>query len=164
MLKRQINIQQTIQYVLVISFFLILALAPKGSVSIDLTKHIYYFRVGPSQDISVSSNLETGTAWCVIVAITTIIETVLLGIKGKISCAFGVILCLFRQIYPALLMVLKVCKLILNDDEVVVDLTIYTYMLFIIGIASFVNYLSIKKKMKVLQKVKNEQQETEQPT
>jgi len=54
-----------------------------------------------------------------------------------------------------------VFALLINDDAVVVNLTIFPYLLLIIGISSLINYINVKKQMRVPLISRNEQQEME---
>ena len=162
-LTRRTKIQIVCQYVLLLSFFLIIVFATLGRFSMKLP--IMYFMDIREPDSSFSNEINTeltlGTFGCFVIGATTIIESIMLIINKKATYILGIIMCLFRQVYPVILVLLDVFALLINDDAVAVDLTIFPYLLLITGISSFVNYLNIKKQMRVLLNSQNEQQEME---
>lgn len=85
----------------------------------------------------------------------------MLIVNKKATYIIGIIMCLFRQIYPVFLVLLEVFALLINDDAVAVDLTIFPYLLLIIGISSFINYINVKKQTRILLISQNEQKEME---
>lgn len=162
-LTQRTKIQIVCQYVLLLSFFLIIVFATMGRLSIDLP--IMYFMDIREPDSSFSNEINTelasGTFGCFVMGAFTILESIMLIINKKATYIIGIITCLFRQIYPIFLVILDVFALIISDDAVTVDLTVFPYLLLTIGIVSFVNYLNIKKQMRALVNSQKEQQELE---
>lgn len=162
-LTQRTKIQIVCQYVLLLSFFLIIVFATMGRFSMELP--IMYFMDIREPDSSFSNEINTelasGTFGCFEIGAFTILESIMLIINKKATYVIGIITCLFRQISPLFLVLLDVFALIINDDAVTVDLTVFPYLLLTIGIISFVNYLNIKKQTRVLVNSQNEQQEME---
>lgn len=162
-LTQRTKIQIVCQYILLLSFFLIIVFATMGRFSMELP--IMYFMDIREPDSSFSNEINTeltlGTFGCFVIGVTTIVESIMLIVNKKATYIIGIITCLFRQIYPVLLVLLDAFAMIINDDAVTVDLTVFPYLLLIIGISSFINYFNIKKQMRVLLSSQNEQQEME---
>lgn len=162
-LTQRTKIQIVCQYVLLLSFFLIIVFATMGRFSMELP--IMYFLDIRKPDSSFSNEINTelalGTFGCFVLGATIIAESIMLIINKKATYVIGIITCLFRQIYPLFLVLLDVFALIINDDAVTVDLTVSPYLLLTIGIISFVNYLNIKKQTRALVNSQNEPQEME---
>lgn len=162
-LTQRTKIQIVCQYVLLLSFFLIIVFATMGRFSMELP--IMYFMDIREPDSSFSNEINTelalGTFGRFLIGVTTIMESIMLIVNKKATYIIGTIMCLLRQIYPVFLVLLDVFALLINDDAVAVNLTIFPYLLLIIGISSLINYINVKKQMRVPLISRNEQQEME---
>lgn len=144
-LAQRTKIRVICQYILIWTFFLVIVFAPLGKLSMDL--QITYFRA-PDSDLGngFEAELALGTGWCVAIGLTSIAESIMLIINKRSGFIVGVIACLFRQIYPAFLVLIKIVELIMKEDTLTVDLTVYAYLLTVCGVLSFINYLQIKRR------------------
>lgn len=139
------------QYLLLIAFVVIIVFAPLGRSCLYYELH----GIAGSSVVDIDTDMALGVGACIAIVVVTIVEGIVLHFQNKATCVIGIISCVFRLAYPVLLVLFDTYASILNAKLLTVDLTVFTYLLLVMGIASLVYYSNRIKQIRSLANSQN---------
>lgn len=151
MFNQKIDKQILLQYVLLVSFCLGFIFAPLGDITIDFGD-VYYVlppESGYYNDSVGNVSLSLGIKGNLIICALAVLEGIMITLSKK-GVFTGVWICLSRQLYLVCIMLLNIVSAMADFEFLVVDFTVFSYILIILGVISFINNLSIRKKKRLM--------------
>ena len=151
MFNQKIDKQILLQYVLLVSFCLVFIFAPLGDITIDFGD-VYYVlppEGGFYNDSIENASLSLGIKGNLIICALAVLEGIMITLSKK-GVFTGVWICLSRQLYLVYIMLLNIVSAMADFEILVVDFTVFSYILIILGVISFINNLSIRKKKRLM--------------
>lgn len=151
MMLQKMAVYRTALYVLLVSFILVGSFASLGTVSLDIGD-IYYIQAPTSGFYGkMQSDLSLGISETLIVAIFVLLEGMFATNKSKILSIVGIVICCIRVVPIFILVPISLLLTFIGSQEFQIELTIFAYFLALLGMASFIVHIQIKKlKSKVL--------------